>query len=149
MKAIIITILLINTLFAELKVGDTFPTISLIDQFDKKIEIQTKGTSLIMVSFEKEVSKAINAFLDTKDKKFLKDNNITYISDISSVPSFLVDLFILPRLKKIPCSVALMYKNEGVHLNHQEGKISIFRLKDTQIKKIEFLKAIDLEKYNF
>ena len=146
MKTIIITILLISTLFAELKIGDTFPTIPLIDQFDKKIELPMKGSTVVMVSFEKEVSKAINAFLESKDKAFLKENNITYISDISTVPSFLMNWIVLPKLKKLSFSVALIYGEEGEHLNHQEGKVSVFRVKDAQVVDIKFLEATELEK---
>jgi len=41
-----------STLFAEIKVGETFPTLTLVDQFDKKTEIKTKGSITLLLSFE-------------------------------------------------------------------------------------------------
>jgi len=37
MKILFVTLLLISSLFAELKVGDSFPELTLVDQFDEKV----------------------------------------------------------------------------------------------------------------
>ena len=144
MKIIITTLLLISTLLANLKTDDIFPTLTLIDQFDNKIEVQKKGSSKVIISFEKDVSLAIKIFLDTKDDNFLAENNITYISDVSSVPSFLVGWVLLPKLKKFPYRVALLYDNKKESLNHQEGRVSIFTLDDGRVVGMEFVEAKEL-----
>lgn len=54
-KVITVTLLLMSSLFAELKVGDAFPSLALVDQFDEKVEILTQGERQLIFSFEKEV----------------------------------------------------------------------------------------------
>lgn len=90
---------------------------------------------------------AIKDFLETKDDNFLAENNITYISDVSSVPSFLMGWVVLPKLKKFPYRVALLYDNKKESLNHQEGKVSIFTLDDGRVVGMEFVEAKELNSY--
>lgn len=144
MKIILSTILLISTLFSDFKIGDTFPSLTLIDQFDKKIEVEIKGSVKVIISFEKEVSSGIKIFLDTQDDNFLVEHNITYISDISSVPSFLVNWVVLPKLKKFPFRVALMYDN-AVFSNIKEGKVLLFNLEDGRVMKVEWVEVTTLK----
>lgn len=141
MRIIIVILLLISALFADLKIGDTFPNLSLIDQFGKKVKIRSKGRTKVIVSFEKSVSSDMKKFLDTKDKNFLTKKNATYVTDISSVPSFLVGTIVLPNLKKYPYRVALIYDDKGKKLNRKAGKVSVFKLKNGRVVGIDFVKA--------
>lgn len=52
---LLISLLLTGTLFADFKVGDKLPTITLMDQFDKEFTVEAKDTLLIM-AFEKDIS---------------------------------------------------------------------------------------------
>ena len=145
-KIIIASLLLVSALFAELKVGDTFPSLTLVDQFDTKVEVKKEGDTKLLFSFEKDISAGIKEFLDAKDKNFLNDNNITYISDISKMPSFVTSWFALPKMKKFDFKVALIYDEEaGELIARQEGKVSLITLKDNKITAIEFVapKALD------
>lgn len=145
-KIIISALLLVTSLFAELKVGDVFPSLTLVDQFDEKIKVQTEGTTTLMLSFEKDVSSGIKAFLETKDKNFLNDNNITYISDISKMPSFVTNWFALPKMKKFDFKVALIYDEEaGKEIPRQEEKVSVITLKDNNIIAMKFVEPQALE----
>jgi len=67
MKIILASLLMISSLFAELKVGDTFPSLTLLNQFDEKIELKKEGSFKIILSFEKDVSAGVKTFLDTQD----------------------------------------------------------------------------------
>ena len=147
MKKIIMTsLLLVSSLFAELKVGDTFPSLTLLDQFDEKVDISKEGESQLIFSFEKEVSSGIKAFLDSKDKNFLTQNNVTYISDISKMPSLITSWFALPKMKKFDFKVALIYDEEvGKEIPREEGKVSVVTLKDNVVTTIEFVEAQSLE----
>ncbi|MBU1668925.1 hypothetical protein KKC13_10950 [bacterium] len=139
-KIIIASLVLVSSLFAELKVGDTFPALTLVDQFDEKVEVQKEGETKLIISFEKDVSSEIKAFLEGKDKNFLNDNNLTYISDISKMPSLVTSWFALPKMKKFDFKVALIYDEEaGKEIARQEGKVSVFALKNNTITAIDFV----------
>ena len=99
MKILITAFLLISTLFAELHVGEPFPKLTLVDQFDTKTEVPTTGKATLIFSFEKDVSSEIKTYLDTKEKDFLKLNNVMYISDISGMPSLITSWFAIPKMK--------------------------------------------------
>ena len=140
MKQIICILLLGSALFAGPKIRTGFPEFPLVDQFGQKQKVQRKGTSKVIVSFEKEVSTAINHVLLKQDKAFLTDNNVTYISDISHAPKLIIDWVALPKMKKFPFKIALIYdKNTAEKLDHKKGKITVYSLKDGAIVKIEFI----------
>ena len=145
MKILFTSLLLISTLFAELKVGDSVPSLTLVNQFDEKVELKKEGSLKLILSFEKDVSAGIKTFLDTQDKNFLIDNNVTYISDISGMPSFVTSWFAIPKMKKFDFKVALIYdEDEGKVLNRQEEKVSVISVKDNNITSIKFVNPKDL-----
>jgi len=144
-KIIIISLLLGTALFAKIKVGENFPTLTLVDQFNTKIEVKKEGTTKLILSFEKDVSSAIKDFLDTKEKNYLANNNIIYISDISSIPSFIVSLFAIPKMKKFDFRIALIYdKKESKVLVREKEKITLVSIKDNNITSIEFVNPTEL-----
>lgn len=146
MKLLITCLLFISTLSAELKVGESFPTLTLVDQFNEKTEVRTKGSSTLLLSFEKDVSAEIKTYLDAKEKDFLSTNNIMYISDISSMPSLITRMFALPKMKKFTFKVALIYdEKEAKFIDRKKGKVSVFTLKNNHIKTIKFVDPKDLD----
>ena len=148
MKILITSLLLISTLFAELKVGEAFPALTLVDQFDTKTEIQTKGSTTLLLSFEKDVSSSIKKYIDTKEKDFLTKNNIMYISDISSMPSFITSWLAIPKMKKFDFKISLINdEKEALFLDRKEGKVTVVTLKNNIIKTLNFVKAKDLDRF--
>ena len=146
MKLLMTCLLFISTLFAEVKVGESFPTLTLVDQFNTKTEIKTKGSTTLLLSFEKDVSAEIKTYLDAKEKDFLSTNNIMYISDVSSMPSFITRMFALPKMKKFSFKVALINdEKEGLLINRKERKVTVIRLKDNRIQTIKFVEAKNLD----
>ncbi|MCH9741181.1 MAG: hypothetical protein K0U38_10160 [Epsilonproteobacteria bacterium] len=146
MKILLTTLLLLSSLYAELKIGENFPKLTLVDQFDKKVELPTQGTLTLIISFEKDVSADIKDFLNTKNTNFLSDNNITYISDISGMPTFVTNWFALPKMKKFDFKVALIYdEDEGKKLNREEKRVTIMTLKDNNITTIDFIPSKELQ----
>jgi hypothetical protein len=145
MKILFMSLLMISTLFAELKVGDTFPSLTLVDQFDEKIEVKKEGSLKLILSFEKDVSAGIKTFLDTQEKNFLVDNNIIYISDISGMPSFITNWFAIPKMKKFDFKVALINdEDEAKVLNRQEEKVTVLIIHENNITSIKFVNPKDL-----
>ena len=146
MKFIMMMLLLVSSLFAELKVGGGFPAYELVDQFDNKMTIKTDGNTTLIMSFEKDVSSGIKEFIDTKEKNFLVDNDILYISDISSMPSLITSLFALPKMKKFGFKVALIYDDEiGDIIPREEGKVTVMKLSYNEIMSIDFVLPKDLD----
>ncbi len=142
-RLIVIDLFLLTLLSAELRVGDGFPSLVLVDSENKTVEISKKGEITLLVSFEKDISTDIQKFLEKQDNNFLTNHHMVYISDISSLPRFLVNFFVLPRLKEFDFKVALLYdENE---LNREEKKATIIHLKDNIITDISFIKVNKLE----
>ncbi len=147
MKILITAFLLISTLFAELHVGETFPKLTLVDQFDAKTKVPTTGSTTLIFSFEKDVSSGIKTYLDRKEKDFLTLNNVMYISDISSMPSFITSWFAIPKMKKFTFKVSLIYdEKEGIFIDRKKGKVTVITVKDNTIRSIEFVEAKNLDK---
>jgi len=145
MRILFINLLFITLILADVKVGEGFPSLALLNQQSKKVEIPKKGEVLLLISFEKDTSTAIQEFLKEKKSDFLSANNMMYISDISSLPSFLVNLFVLPKLKKFDFEVALIYdENE---LDREEEKITVIHIKDNNVTSISFIEVHELEKF--
>jgi len=146
MKLILISILCVSALFADIKVGETLPTFKLVDQFDEKVEVETKGDTILIFSFQKDVSSEIKKYIDGKEKTFLEDNNIVYISDISSMPSFITSWFALPKMKKFAFKIALIYDEEvGDVVPRKEDKVTVLKLSDNSVTSINFVKAKELD----
>ena len=147
MKILITSLLLISTLFAELHVGESFPELTLVDQFDTKTKVPTRGKVTLILSFEKDVSSGIKTYLDKKEKDFLTLNNVMYISDISGMPSFITSWFAIPKMKKFNFKVSLINdEKEGIFIDRKEGKVTVITVKDNTIRSIEFIEAKHLDK---
>jgi len=146
MKILLTTLLLISALFAEIKVGDSFPKLNLEDQFSEKTEVKTKGSTTLLLSFEKDVSADIKKYIGTKEKGFLEAHNIMYISDISTMPSLITRMFALPKMKKFSFKISLIYdEKEAKSISRQEAKVTVVTLKDNHIKKIMFIEPKKLD----
>lgn len=146
MKILITSICLVSSLFSDVKVGETLPLLTLKNQFDKKVELQEKGKSMLLFSFEKEVSSEIKEFLERKEKNFLEENNASFIFDISKLPSLMVSMFALPKMKTFPFEIALIYdEEEASKLNFSEGKLTVVELNDNNVTSVKFVAVKDLD----
>ena len=147
MKILITSLLLISTLFAELHVGEPFPKLTLVDQFDAKTKVPATGKATLILSFEKDVSSEIKTYLDTKEKDFLSLNNVMYISDISGMPSLITSWVAIPKMKKFTFKVSLILnEKEGKFIDRKEGKVTVITLKNNTITSIEFVEAKALDR---
>ena len=137
-KLLWIAVLFTVTLFADFKVGDSFPDIFLSDQFGRSVKIESSDRFVLM-AFEKEVAMGIHEFITTQPKEFMSQQHIKYISDVSAVPSFAFSMFALPNMKKYPFSVMLIKDDFGKHFEKREGKVSVYRLNNKKITAIQFM----------
>ena len=137
-KLLLISTILTASLFAGFKVGDTLPTIALNDQFEKPLKV-TSADTLVIMAFEKDVSIDISMFLKAQVKGFLLQHHMKYISDISTMPSFITSMFAMPKMKKYPFSVMLINNDFGKQFDRQKGKVTVYRLKNKKIIAVEFI----------
>jgi len=140
---LLVSLFFAGTLMADFKVGDGLPGITLPDQFDKNYNIRADDTTLIM-AFEKDVSVGVNEYLKIKPGNFLPQHHAKYISDISSMPGIITSMFALPKMKKYPFSMLLIYDDFGKKFNRQEGKITVFKLKYGVVQSIRYITDKDL-----
>jgi len=111
------------------------------------MEINKKGSTTLLLSFEKGISSSIKTYIDTKEKDYLVKNNIIYISDISSMPSFITSMFAIPKMKKFSFKIALINNEKEASLfDKKDGKVTIITLKNNVIRTINYIKAKDLNK---
>jgi len=126
------------TLFAEFIVGDNFPDITLHDQFERSLNIESSDR-IVLMAFEKDVAMGIHEFLIRQAKSFMSERYIKYISDVSAVPSFALSMFALPNMKKYSFSVMLIKDDSGKQFDKREGKVSVYILKNKKITAIKFI----------
>ena len=117
-------LLLTASLFAEFKVGDLFPNITLHDQFERSVKIESSDR-VVLMAFEKDVAMGIHEFLTLQPKHFVSQQHMKYISDVSALPSFAFSMFALPSIKKYPFSVLLIQDDLGKQFEKREGKVSV------------------------
>lgn len=141
---------LLLTLFAlflnanSFEVNQNIGSFSLVNQFDEKQTVDS-NIQTIIVSAEKDTSADVNEFLKEKDKNFLKDNNAVFIANISGMPSIITKLFALPKMKKYNYSVLLIYDEEDKRFINQEGKLTLYKLENGDIKSISYITKDDLK----
>ena len=141
MKKLFFNLLLITSFtFAGLHKGEHFPLLALQDQFGKNASIKDSDR-LVLMAFDKETAIAVADFLKKQSKGFLAGHHCTYISDISTMPSFITSMFALPKMKKYPFSVLLIKNEAGKQFEKKTGKVTVYRLKHAQITSVEFKEA--------
>lgn len=138
LKRLMLSLLMTTALFAEFKAGEKLPLLSLPDQFDNKLQIKSTDRVLI-ISFEKETSSAINDYLKTKPANYLQEHHAWYIGDISAMPSLITTMFAIPKMKKLPFSVMLIKDDFGKNFSRKEGKITVYKIKNHTVTAVEFV----------
>ncbi len=141
MKKLFFSLLLLTSLtFAGLHKGEHFPRLALQDQFGKNASVKDSDR-LVLMAFDKETAIAVADFLKKQPKGFLAGHHCSYISDISSMPSFITSMFALPKMKKYPFSILLIKNEAGKQFEKQTAKVTVYRLKHAEVSSIEFKEA--------
>jgi len=117
--------------------------ITLKSQHNQKQELLHNG--IWIISSDKKRTKMVNEFFDN----FEKPNSVNLIMDTTRIPSFLFNLFVLPRIKKHKHQILLSHdKAYNSTLPYKKGYLTILHVKSKIVTKIQFLKnREDLEKF--
>lgn len=141
LRKILLTFLFLYSLsFADIyKKGDIIKPFSLPDQFDKVHQVNSKDYNTIVMAFEKDLAVMFNDFLQTKGSSYLEETNTLFISDIHTMPSFVTNLFALPKMRKYGYPLLLMYEKNTLFPKKEEA-LTILELKNNKIENIVFIK---------
>lgn len=123
---------------AKLTLKQQLKSITLNDQF-KKPQTLPSDTKTLIFAFSKDMGKMCNDFLKSKNPSYLDDNKAVFIADISSAPSFVQNMFILPSLKEFRHKI-LIIDDESIAAPFEAGqdleKTVVVTLVDSKIVKI-------------
>ena len=142
LRKLILSILI--SIFANgsaLKIDDKISSFSLPNQFDK-IHTISSEISIIIVTFEKESANLVNDFLSSKNSDFLDKNNTIFINNISSIPSIVVKMFTIPKMRDYKYDILLIYNENNKKFIEEENKITVYFIQNGYIKDIKFISSI-------
>lgn len=140
-KLILSMIVCIYVNAGTLKIDDKISTFSLVNQFDK-IHTITSELSMIIVTFQKETANLVNDFLSSKNSDFLDKNNTIFINNISSIPSIVVKMFTIPKMRDYKYDILLIYNENNKKFIEEEKKITVYFIQNGYIKDIKFISSI-------
>lgn len=123
---------------ATLKIDDKISNFSLPNQFDK-IHTVTNEISIIIVTFQKETTNIVNNFLSSKNNEFLDKKHAIFINDISCVPSVIVNIFTIPKMREYKYDILLIYQENSKKFLEEENKITLYFLENGFVKDVKFI----------
>jgi hypothetical protein len=139
LKKLILSILIcIYSNANTLKINDKISNFSLANQFDK-IHTVNSEISMIIVTFQRNTSNLVNDFLSSKDSDFLHKNNTIFINNISSIPSIVTKMFIIPKMRDYKYDILLIYNENNKKFIEEENKITIYFIENSFVKDIKYI----------
>lgn len=144
MKKVIYILFLSTFIFANtLGVWSEISPISLESQHEKKYDLKDNG--IWIIASDKDNTKLLNEYF----KANTLPQNIDFIMDTTRIPSFLFDVFVLPKLQKYKHPILLSHDEEyNETLPYKEDFITILFIENKIVTRIEFIKDIkELEKF--
>jgi hypothetical protein len=133
----------------KLVVGKSLASMKLNDQFEKAQNLD-ESTKKVVFAFSKDMAHICNDYFVTQAPDYLNKNNTQFVADVSSAPSLIRSMFILPGLKDFKHTVLLL-DNEKVatqyKVNIDAEKIIIVYIENKTIVKIDSINSqSDLKK---
>ena len=131
-----------------LQTGESLPAMKLKDQHEQPV-IVTRDTRIIFFAGEMAASRMMTQALEGLPASALKDRNAIYIADISTMPAPISTFVAVPRMQKLPYSVALLrYALEGPQLPTKVGAVTALRIDAGRISAVEYAQsAQDISRY--
>ncbi len=129
---------------AAFTVGSTLD-FSLPDQFGEKHAL-TNETKKLIFTFSKDSAHIMKSFLQQEENGYLNKQSALYIADISTAPTMIRNVFILPELKKSTYPVLLIFEEDVAkkfRYDSQQDAIKVVTLEEKKVKSIEFVKTLE------
>ncbi len=138
--AIIVSILFVSYSFCNTyEVSKKIDKFSLFNQFDKKVTID-ENIKYMLVSFGKNSSETINDFIE-ENQRVLTKNNIVFIANISKMPSIIIKMFAIPKMRSFKHNILLVYDENNNNFKEKQNYITLYKLDKLVVKKIDFLES--------
>ena len=119
-----------------LQVADSVTPVKLNSQHDKEHKLTQNG--IWIVTWDKTTTATANNFFDT----YKMPSHVNLIVDVSQVPSGILNLFVLPKMKRYNHDILLSFDEiYNVTLPYKEDYLTILHVKNKKITKLEFLKT--------
>lgn len=130
---------------SKMVVGESLETLTLKDQFDKPQSLNA-DTKKVIFAFSKEMGHMSNEYFDKQEPNFLAEHNAVFVADVSSAPSLIRSMFIMPGLKEFKHPV-LVIDDENVAASYRidanRDKLMIVDLEYFIVKNISFVETED------
>ena len=124
-----------------MEVGAKLSPMQLPDQFGKEHTVDAAHCSLLLVTAQKDVSIKLKDFIMKQKPDFLQRRRVCFLSDIHEMPGFVTRWFALPKMRKYPFKVLLIYEKERNPFPVQEDAITTVVLdKDNRVTSIDYVK---------
>ena len=125
----------------KLVVGASIADMKLNNQFEEPLTLKA-DTKKVIFAFSKDGAHICNDFFATKAPTYLADNKTVFVADVSSAPSLIRSMFIMPGLKDFKHTVYILDDKAvaaGYRANMDTEKIIVVDVENliiTNIKKI-------------
>ena len=141
-KTLFFLIFCVTALVAKpLDLGKKFHPMELSDQFGKKHGVDAVNCSLLLITAQKDISLKLKDFIVKQKPDFLNRHHACVISDIHGMPTLITRFFALPKMRKYPFDVLLIYKKEQNPFPIREEAITVLTLgKDNTVTSIRYVR---------
>ncbi|MEA1892736.1 MAG: hypothetical protein U9N33_08500 [Campylobacterota bacterium] len=123
----------------KIVIGKSLVNLGLKNQFDKAEKLSS-DTKKIIISYSKDTGHTCSGFFEKQTPTYLDDKNIKYLADISSAPSIIRSMFVIPGLQELKYSV-LILDDETIAAPYKAGvsieKILVVSLNNNSITDIK------------
>ncbi len=146
MKKILIFLSVVSSVFA-FSLGDSMPKLTLKDQFDKNITLNS-SVSTVMFTDDMKSNDLVKKFLKSKKEGFLERNHTIYLVDLTGMPGFIRSMFVMPKLKKYKFKLYLLDDASAKYFTQTNDSIAIYSFENGKFKSLKkFHKQEELEKF--
>jgi hypothetical protein len=116
-----------------LQVGDIVQAIELTSQHEKKSTLFHDG--IWIVTWDKESTRIANVYFE----KYGMKSDTQMLVDVSQVPSGILNLFVLPRMRGYKHEILLSHDEVyNLTLPYKENALTVMHIKDNKVEKIDF-----------
>lgn len=121
-----------------LQVGDTVQAVELISQHEKKNTLLHEG--IWVVTWDKESTRIANIYFE----KYGIKSDTQMLVDVSQVPSGILNLFVLPRMRDYKHEILLSHDEVyNLTLPYVENAVTLLHIKDAKVEKIDFAQTLE------
>lgn len=129
------------TIEPKLVAGKSLANVTLNDQHEKPHSIEPQTTKIIF-ALDKESAHICNDFFVTQTPEYLASHKTQFIADVSSAPSLIRSMFIMPGLKEFKHTVLILddeTKAAAFRSGVDTQKIILVKVQNATINSIETL----------